>query len=171
MRLLRKVSVAKWKECIRRGADYITADAITGCLRTQGNTLSLWCSSTEDEMQHSILALSTSLNKIDTISYIELDSEALEGDDLKLVSTDGQSAAPAYNQLHRDLVDLDNLALSRVAAHVKAKIEADDFKTLTKADIRAILIRGLSRGEVEESLLDKKLREELEKVKLNQKGA
>lgn len=165
MKLIRKVSVAKWKQCLKVSQDHLSADAITGCLRTQDNTLSLWRSDSKADEEKAILALSSSLTQVATISYVYLDSEILEGDDLKIIESDGQTAALQCNSLHRDIVELDHSALARVARHVKNKIANDEFLTLTKPELRSILLDGLDDGSIDASRLDKKLLAELEKAR------
>lgn len=163
MQLLRKISVAKWKASLKVGDDYLSADAITGCLRTTGNTLSVWRFSTDDEARKSLLALGSSLTKIETISYITLTLSDLEEDALRLVDNEGKTAAVASNILHRDIVDLDHAGLAKVAFHVKRKVQSDDFKTLSKGELKKMLIEGIKSGDIDEGLLDQKLLKELQK--------
>lgn len=157
------MSVAKWKASLKAGPEYLSADAITGCLRTQGNTLSVWSSNDEDEIKKSLLALGASLTSIEKIDYVTLDARQLEDDALQLVNTDGRTAAFGSNFLHRDIVELDHAALAKVAEHVKRKVRDDEFSTLTKGELKSMLLDGLKTGALDETMLDKKLRQELEK--------
>jgi hypothetical protein len=163
MQLLRKISVAKWKASLQVGPEFLSADAITGCLRTTGNTLSVWKFNTDEEAQKSLLALGSSLTRIETISYIILDVAELEKDALRLVDSEGQTAAVGSNQLHRDIVDLDHAGLEKVAIHVKRKVQLDDFKTLTKGDLKKMLIEGIKSGTLDAERLDKKLLQDIQK--------
>lgn len=165
MKLIRKISVAKWKECLKVSPDHLSADAITGCLRTQNNTLSLWCSDSDEDNKTSILALGSSLTQIATINFVYLDSDVLAGDSLEIIESIVPTAVTNGAILHRDIVNLDHAALERVALHVKEKVANDDFSTLTKNELREILIKGIKDGSVDESKLDKKLKSELDKVK------
>lgn len=163
MQLLRKISVAKWKASLKLGDDYLSADAITGCLRTSGNTLSVWRFSNDEEARQSLLALGSSLTKIETINYITLAVSDLEEDALRLVDSEGKTAAIASNILHRDIVDLDHGGLAKVAVHVKKKVKLDDFKTLSKGELKKMLVEGIASGALDAEILDKKLLQEIQK--------
>lgn len=155
--------MAKWKASLDVGPDYLSADAITGCLRTSGNTLSVWCSDDDEQTKKSLLALGSSLTSIETVSYVILESDHLEKELLQLVESEGNTAALGSNFLHRDIVSLDHTALAKVAVQVKHKISTDDFLTLTKGDLKTMLIEGVQSGALDKDRLDKKLREALAK--------
>lgn len=165
MRLLRKISVAKWKASLKVGVDHLSADAITGCLRTSDNTLSVWQFSNDEEARRSLLALGASLSKIETINYVTLNSEELEGDDLVIKSSLGQTAAVESNSLHQDIINLDHSSLERVAIHVRKKVQFDEFETLSKGELKKLLCDGIASGALDVSRLDKKLLAELEKAR------
>jgi len=70
--LARKISRAKWEPAPYTGPEGIRADAITGsCLRTSNDTLSLWqCSQDVEDVSEVVLALASSMEKIETNFYL-----------------------------------------------------------------------------------------------------
>lgn len=100
MKLLRKITHSKWREWDEASIDNIPADALTVCMRTKGNTLSFW--RVDDENQNkALLALLGSLQQIESIDVVYVDSAALEG--VELISTPGETAFKDLADLHVDV--------------------------------------------------------------------
>ncbi len=165
MELIRKVSLAKWKNSLAVGPDYISADAVTGCLRTTGNTLSVWKAETEEEYDQSVLALLASLTSMETIDIVRLGIEELEQNDLELAETEGDTRAKGLGSLHRDIVNLNHGSLKSVAEIVKAKVAENKSIRLRRQDIKAILSKAVADNIVDIDTLPDKIREELLKGK------
>ncbi|MBD8791223.1 hypothetical protein IFR09_16975 [Pseudomonas syringae] len=165
MRLLRKISIAKWQSSISisnaKGGGHFSADAITGCLRTLDNTLSVWKSEGLEEEKCSIMALSASLERLEKIDYIYFDLDELARDDLKLVSSEVPTAVLSGGLLHRDIAELDHSSLERVAIHVQRKVSVGEYGTLTRGDIKEMLRAGIRDKLIDPALLKEKLRSEL----------
>jgi hypothetical protein len=78
----RKINRPKWEPKLFMGPDDIAADAVTGCLKTTGNTLSLWeCSNDLADIHRIALALALGIDtdRIDTIDVVLLPKSAFEG--------------------------------------------------------------------------------------------
>ena len=161
MELIRKVSLAKWKNSLAVGPDYISADAITGCLRTTGNTLSVWKAETPEEYDQSVLALLASLTSMETIDIVRLEAKELESNELELAETDGDTRAKGLEGLHRDIINLNHGSLKSVAEIVKAKVAEDKSIRLRRQDIKEILNKAVAEGVVDIDTLPDKIRAEL----------
>ncbi|WP_448145329.1 hypothetical protein [Pseudomonas silesiensis] len=161
MELIRKVSLAKWQSSLAVGPDYISADAVTGCLRTTGNTLSVWKTESEEEYAQSVLALLASLTSMDTIDIVCLGAEELKEKDLVLAETEGDTRAKGLENLHRDIINLDHGALKSVAEMVKSKVASNKSVRLRKQEIKAILKKAVADGVVDIDTLPDKIRAEL----------
>lgn len=161
MKLIRKVSLAKWKQSLAIGPDHISADAVTACLRTSNNTLSVWKSDSDEEYPKALLALVASLTSIETIDVITLTAEELDSNNLILESSPGETIAEDYKGLHRDIVDLDHAALKVVAELVKQKVSDNQSTRLTKPILREMLKNAVKSGEVNPESLPDKVRVEL----------
>lgn len=161
MELIRKVSLAKWQGSLAVGPDYISADAITGCLRTTGNTLSVWKNESEEEYAQSVLALLASLTSMDTIDIVRLGVDELLSRDLVLAETAGDTRAKGLESLHRDIINLDHGSLKIVAEMVKSKVAENKSIRLRKQEIKAILKQAVDEGIVDIDTLPDKIRAEL----------
>lgn len=161
MELIRKVSLAKWKNSLAVGPDYISADAVTGCLRTTGNTLSVWKAETPEEYDQSVLALLASLTSMETIDIVRLEARELESNELELAETDGDTRAKGLEGLHRDIINLNHGSLKSVAEIVKAKVAENKSIRLRRQEIKEILNKAVAEGIVDIDTLPDKIRAEL----------
>lgn len=161
MELIRKVSLAKWKYSISVGPDYISADAVTACLRTTSNALSVWKTESEEEYAHSVLALLASLTTMDTIDIVRFDVSELNANNLMLAETAGDTHAKGLEGLHRDIINLDHSGLKSVAEIVKAKVANNESVRFRKPEIKQILKRAVDDGVVDIEALPDKIRAEL----------
>lgn len=161
MELIRKVSLAKWKNSLAVGPDYISADAVTGCLRTTGNTLSVWKAETPEEYDQSVLALLASLTSMETIDIVRLEAKELESNELELAETDGDTRAKGLEGLHRDIINLNHGSLKSVAEIVKAKVAENKSIRLRRQEIKVILNKAVAEGIVDIDALPDKIRAEL----------
>lgn len=163
MDLIRKISLAKWKSSLIIGADYISADAITGCLRTSGNTLSVWKNESQEEYDQSILALLASLTSMETIDIVCVEAKELHQKNLELQETAGFTKAKGLEGLHRDIINLDHGSLKSVAEIIKDKVAGSKSIRFTKKDIKTILGKAVAEGKVDIVDLPEKIRDELSK--------
>jgi hypothetical protein len=122
VKLIRKVSLAKWKGCLESDADYISADAVTACLRTTGNSLSVWKADSEEEVKCALLALAASLQRLDAIEYVILEETDLKIGNLGIENTMVDIPVNTPKELHHDIVNLDHGALRVVANLIKKEV-------------------------------------------------
>lgn len=67
----------------------ISADAVTGNLRTQDNTLSMW--EVADDPGEAVLALACGKQRLDTLDIVMLDKEAVQSRGLEVVEKLGET--------------------------------------------------------------------------------
>ena len=74
MFLVRKITRAKWGSNSELSAGEISADAVTGDLRTQRNSLSFWrCrAETNGDVEDVALAIAAARDQVDTIDIVWL---------------------------------------------------------------------------------------------------
>lgn len=125
---------------------HFTADAITNCIKTSKNQLSVWLSDSNDfssdEVQKLVVALATTMDKPDVMDFVWLDSEWFENEEIPLIYNKGISKYESLNIKHRDLSELDLERLSKVGKHIIEKMEApDNRKRFTKNEIIALVLK------------------------------
>lgn len=164
MFLVRKITRAKWDKQPGLADREIAADAITGDLRTQGNTLSFWrCrSGTDRDTDEAALAIAAGSDRLDKLDLVWLDDDELKTDGHTLRDTPGLTPARDLVDRHVDVANLDYTRLGRVATHVAAAIEAHRFRRLQRARVRELLSTAVDQGRIDLDALKSTLREEIE---------
>ncbi|MGH8769794.1 MAG: hypothetical protein ACRD8U_06215 [Pyrinomonadaceae bacterium] len=162
--LVHKISRAKWEPTI--GPNKISADAVTGDLRTKNNELSLWkiasLERAELEKVGTALAASLQRERFDPIDVTWIAIKELRRRKIRLQDSPGLTAAVAYKNLHVDAKELDLSALRAIAKVMARDIRQNDhFKRFTRAEVKQLLESGLAEGAVDRDLLNPKLRAEL----------
>lgn len=135
--LLRKISPNKWQPNLQLKPENYSADAITGCNRTQQNTLSVWHSDTNDftdeSVEQIIVGLAITMPQPAKIDVIWLEEETLTESGLLVISTRAETEFEKINTLHKDIAELDHQKLAIVSEHiVKQFLNSSNRKSITK---------------------------------------
>ncbi len=140
---VRKINQAKWLGAdIVNGAE-IPADAITNCLRTQQNKLSVWRIKSEDEIENAVLAISSGQTHLETFDIVILSSEHLKQNGIKFMPTEGETAAKIPKEdMHFDMIDLTYEKLGIIAYHIVEKFKEKKVFRYTKGKLKDILINA-----------------------------
>ena len=75
--LVRKIKKAKWMQNNVLNGASPSADAVTGSLRTQNNTLSVWQIETSDELEDAVTAFVCQGQHLDTVDVVIFEESAL----------------------------------------------------------------------------------------------
>ena len=142
MFLARKITRAKWE----LSAGEISADAVTGDLRTQGNSLSFWQCGIGEE---AALAIAAPRDRVDRLDIVWLAADELQGDDQTLRKTEGKTPVTGLTKLHVDVCRLDYVRLGKVARHVVTAIERGRYFRLTKACVTKLLAAAVKQKRVD----------------------
>ena len=165
MFLVRKITQAKWKTNSELSAGEISADAVTGDLRTRKNSLSFWQCRTETkgDLEHAALALAAAADHVDTLDIVWLTDDELRIDGQILHNTQGRTPVQELVELHVDVCRLDCVRLEKVARRVSTAIEEDRSLRLTKARVRKLLVEAVEQGRVELTNLQESIQAEVSK--------
>lgn len=119
--IIRKFTKAKWSLIPTDTGNFenLQADAITSCLRTSGNTLSVWAVDTTnwEDMRGVLAALFSSADTPTRTDVIIIERDKVERE-LGIVLKQSLGATPAVdmiNEFHYDLVEIDLLKVSAFA--------------------------------------------------------
>jgi hypothetical protein len=128
--LVHKISRAKWEATI--GRNKISADAVTGDLRTKNNELSLWkiASLERAELEKVATALAASGQRVDTIDVAWITVKELRRRKIRLQDSPGITAAVAYKNLHVDAKELAIVYLMQVNV-LRCRYARSTFKSLS----------------------------------------
>ncbi len=162
MFVARRISLAKWPQHPRQCAS-ISADAVTGDLRTQGNALSFWrCKTGEDgDIDQAVLAIAAASQRLDKIDIVWLADEEMQADGQIVMKTLGRTPITDLAGMHVDIRELDYHRLGKVAQRVAAAIEENRYRRVSKARARELLASAVQQKRVLIGALADKLRREI----------
>jgi len=159
--LVRKIEKAKWLQNDILSGEDISADAITNCMKTTGNTLSTWLIRTLDEVPEAVLAIVSSHQHIDTIDVVCLDRSLLEGQGINLHSTPGKTPVRDLVDRHIDISNLAYKSLGILANHIVNGVKEEKAVRYTKGMIKRLLNSAINEGRLQEIDLHESVRSKL----------
>ena len=149
MLLIRKINKSKWFQIDIKNDDDVSADAITNCLKTTKNTLSVWSIEIEEDIETAILAIASNLDHIETIDVVILNDEKLQEYGIKIITSMGNTPIDSLKEIHRDLAELTFSKLGQIKDHIVERIRNDKIKRFTKRDLKKILKNAIEKGFLE----------------------
>ena len=144
--LVRKINKAKWYQIDIQTENDVKADAITNCLKTTKNNLSVWRIESEDNLHEAILALVANQDHLDTIDVVILEESTLLDYKLNIVASPGDTPVESLIGAHRDISDLTYTKLGIVKDHIVERIRNDKIKRYTVGALKKILKEAIKKG-------------------------
>lgn len=146
--LVRKINRAKWMS-----GDNIkeppAADAITGCLRTTKNTLSVWRINNEAELEEAVLAIVSGQDHLEAIDVVMLEDEYFVKCAISTEETEGLTPVTDLKDTHIDLCSLDFWTIGMVAEHIIERIKKDKLKRFREAELTKIIKNAIAKKRLE----------------------
>lgn len=160
--LIRRISRAKWDKI---GNEDVSADAITSCLKTYQNDLSVWRISSVEDLNNAILALisGSKQTKLSTLHYVMIDENLAFEKGLSLKETPGDTVALDLVESHRDIEELTYIKLGVVKDLILECIDNDKASFMTKKNLKDLLKDAIKNGKIQKETLNPEL---VEKEKL-----
>lgn len=159
--LVRKITRSKWNGCDANIADPLLSDAVTNCLKTTSNTLSVWYAPDEKSIETAKLALLATLERFDAIDIIVIESKDVDNSKLPLLETNGDTQAKSLGSLHRDICvkTIDELKLA--AKLVQAKVVTNSVTRIMKGQFKDIIKKAVADKLILAEDLPEKMAKEL----------
>ncbi|MDR1089538.1 MAG: hypothetical protein LBL79_00545 [Prevotella sp.] len=126
-----------------------TADAITGCLRTTKNTLSVWRINNEAELEEAVLAIAAGQDRLETIDVVMLDDDYFVKCDIVIEETEGLTPVVDLKNTHVDLCSLDFWSIGMVAEHIVESIKKDKHRRFREAELTKIIKNAIATKRLE----------------------
>ena len=168
MFLARKIARAKWditRNAARGLADgEVSADAVTGDLRTRDDALSFWRCATEanGDIEDVALAIAAAGERLDKLDIVWLADDELRTDGHTLGNTKGRTPVTDLVHQHVDVCRLDYVRLGKVAQCVVTAIKDKRCCRFSKARVKMLLVTAIQQGRIILNELDVSLRAEVE---------
>ena len=158
---VRKINRNKWSQDDNVPVN-IPADAITaGCMRTIGNTFSVWEVVDEDAVSGGVLAIASSGDRIESFDAVQLDPEYFSCKEIDSVQNEGATPIEDLVDTHWDLLDLTYKEVGIIAHHIADKIRKGKIERYASGDINKLLLDAIAENRLEASALKPKIREQL----------
>ena len=143
--LVRKINRSKWPQDDEKNVFKVASDAITICLKSCGNTLSVWEIDNEQNLDEAVLALASGFQHLESIDVVMLESDRLQAE-IKSKQTKGQTPVKDLENTHFDLIDLNYYTIGLVAEHIIEKLRQKKIKRYTISDLKKILNTAIATG-------------------------
>lgn len=172
--LARKINRNKWPGVSNNGITDFQADAITGCLRTLNNELSVWqCDTARSDVGEVVLALALAdkRDRIDKIHVALIHKDHVENDGITQKPTLGHTLVVDLCSRHRDLVNLTMTKLCLLAGRISTEVENYSDKeradiscshSFTKKDVTDIIRNAVRAGRVKKEELPEKIKNDID---------
>lgn len=178
--IVRRINLGKWKDYSetapkqtlwdrlwhRKQVKYnAPADAITQCLKSTNNELSVWVVDSEKQIDYALLAmaLGTTTSDISTLHYILINESELKeaGLQFKQSLDDADTAIPKLKPLHHDLIQIHYNDLGKLQDIIVEHVKNNKQKRRTASELKKLVEKAIDNGWINYDMLDVKCLENL----------
>jgi hypothetical protein len=161
--LARKLNRLKWKIHKKLKVADVPGDAITICMRTDVNTLSVWqINSCEEEkmIDEGTLALVSSPEQqhLEAFDIVLLSPKELKRKNLEIIQKNERTLVADFEQAHWNISNLTYAKLGAMAKIILKKFCKKKVRRMSKMEITDIVIEALIQKRLEFDRLDKKIK-------------
>ena len=160
-KLVRKINKAKWMQVDIEANVPASADAITNCMKTNLNTLSVWEIDDVGNIDEAALAIVGSNTNLDAIDLVVFDSEFIDANKIRVNNTEGDTAAIDKRNTHRDLADLNYDHLGILSRQVVNELREDKVKRFTMGKLKQILREAIQEKRIDLDRLSEDIQKKL----------
>lgn len=160
IKYIRKITKSRWNNQLNGDAaikDIIPADTIVYCLKTEGNTLSIW---EVEEVEDAILALASVSNSISTMDVISFEKSFFDEKEIDIENKIATSNPVVdLQKKHYDIINLNYNTLGDVANNIASQAKEDEknIKRYTIGDIKKIMKKAIEEGRLDVRTLHENL--------------
>ena len=166
---VRKISRSKWQEDPLSADEEkallevkkVAADAVTNCIKTTGNKLSLWRVEEKRDSIDDIIPLIVGFERPDTCDIIYISDEVFlqEGIVIEQSSEDANTPIEELKQYHYNAIVEDFEGLGKFARIVLRSL--DNHKRFKGKEVKTKLREKLDRQEIDREMISDKLYEKI----------
>lgn len=159
--LVRKISHGRFQKiCDAANVDNIEADVLSAELRTTDNELSTWVINNDSEIDKAILAMASSSDHLQSMTFIMLDEDSVRARELIINEKLGNCPIEDLANCHRNISNLSYKALGDVLKIIK---ETPQSRVIRKTEkyISALLNTACVQGRLDPDILSKGVKDKL----------
>lgn len=134
--LVRKINIAKW-DSIENGDSSVdvSADAITQCLNTKKNTISLWFIPSIEQLIDAAVAMTSKKGNLESEDFVCIPLDDLK--DFTIDSTPGDTLYTEFANNHRDMTQLTYIKLGILKDLILKSLNTNNYyKRYTKTELK-----------------------------------
>ena len=146
--IVRKINRAKWNEGELRSHVDVPGDAVTSCLKTVTNALSVWRIDDASELDDVVLAIAAEGDHLESIDVAVMSEQSAIMSGLILASNPGKTPVMRMIHSHRDIQNLDYPSLGKVAQLIVEAFSQKSVRRYTKNQLRDIIDSAISKGDI-----------------------
>jgi len=159
--LVRKIDRTNWTLSEICSVADIPADAITNCLRTGGNKMSVWEIKDEADIDEAALAIVATRDHLETFDVVVIEPDFIKEKGITLSPTAVSTPVDDLNDTHLDLCELSYSKLGIIACYVADRVTHEKVKRYTVVHLKEILNNAISQGRLKPGGLKESLRTKL----------
>jgi hypothetical protein len=148
--LVRKINKSNWinKDTVTEPA---SADAITNCLRTKQNELSVWHINDKTKLEEAVLAIISGSKQehLETIDVVMLDDDHLSKCKILTKETDGDTIVKDLKNTHIDIHSLNVSSITMIAEHIIENIKKENCQRFTEPKLKKLLKDAIDKKRLE----------------------
>lgn len=159
---VRKISRPKWpnKDYNSYSINNIRADAITGCMKTTHDELSLWKIENKEEDIKAILPIVAGFQRPSTLDIVYLPEEKFDNLGIELVQSNGRTPVKKYEGLHYDAKVNNYKGLGDFASIILGSLE-ENYKRINEKEVIRIIKSAVEDGTLNSKDLDEHMQKKL----------
>lgn len=148
---LRAINRENWPEPEEHATVHdLDADALND-LKTQENTMSVWCADTEEDLKTAIVAYLASMDKwveVEAVEFIAISSTDIDVAEIEYEKVPNFTYIKEYKTKHRDLVRLKYSSIEKLADLVIKSINEGRDYIIDKGQIREMFTEVIQVGKL-----------------------
>jgi hypothetical protein len=146
--LVRKIDLAKWMQNDAPHGGEISADAVTNCLRTVGNTLSTWSVASYSKVMDAVLAHVSGYDCLDTTDFVCIDTTFFHSNGIDILSAPGNTPVKDLIDTHVNISRLTFNSLGTIANMITNEIRDDKILRCTRGKMRNLIKDAIQHGRI-----------------------
>jgi hypothetical protein len=159
---VRKIDRGKWPQAVLHQNTDPSADAITNCLKTKQNALSVWEVISETDIDEAVLAIVSGGDHLEAIDVVLMSSDYLKKQGIDCKQTKGLTSVDDLVEKHIDLSNLTYKKLGIIAYHIVDKIIDQKVKRYTERQLKEILNQAIGQNRLTPDRLKDSIRKKLQ---------
>ncbi len=162
--LVHKIDRANWEEHIIHQETDTPGDAITHCIKTKGNTLSLWQIESIDKLEEAALAIIGCHDRPEPFDVVAINYTDIADKGLTSISNEGTTRVSDLNNTHLDIIDITYQKLGTLASLIYDSLRQDMVRRYEIERQGEVLHEAIQAGRLTRATLSKPFKKLVDSV-------